>query len=447
MNLPSLKEKILKWVSHPFTKDVAVLQTSSILARAVAVLASLIFARILGPEQYGFYGLVFALGGTINIFQDFGIGQAAINLLARARSQNDFAETNQVLNFFGLVSIIGLFTTGLAGFLLAPYLGDKFYHDRYLGELAAIVVAITALTFFYPLAAIVLQVWRKMKSLAILESSNKILMALVPLGLVLLGLKVFGIVIGQLVATIIISIVGIIVYQQLVKVEPLVPKMGEFFRQRLSWKKFKQFFRFSMEIAVGKNLIKFVGTVPLLFTGYFMATDSGIGFYKIALAYVSLPLLLLDPVTRLLDVQFSFTQTAGPQKLFRRFWQVSLVSLAVMLAIILLMVLLASPVIELIFPQYKPSIRLIYGLALYPAIIAADVGIAPLFRTLNKMRVLVAIQFINLTCLIPTSYYLIRFHHIKGLIATTLIFAFLPNFLSYLYLFFFAQKNDRRESI
>ena len=202
---------------------------------------------------------------------------------------------------------------------------------------------------------------------------------------------------------------------------------------------------FCLSIAASKNLIKLNSTIPILLVGYFLPTDSALGFYKIALAYVMAPMVLLDPVTRLLNVQFPQTLLGGFNKLWRRFLQVTIIALLLSAAIALPMILAAPFLIRLLFPDYEPSINLIYALAIYPLFVSLGIGLGPLFRTLNKMKAAIMIQLLTLLLLLPSSYFLIKNFAIRGLIITTLVFTLIPNILSFMYLFFNVSQNDRRK--
>ena len=432
---------------HPFTRDVGFLQVSSLVGKAVTVVAALVFARILGPENYGFYGLVFALAGIINLFQDFGVGQGTVNLLARARAASDTNEAHRVLKFFTIVSIAGLATTGLAGVLLAPYLGERFYQDRHLGQLASVIVAATALTFFLPLATICLQVARRIKTLTIVESISKILDGLIPMIFVVAGLGVLGVVTGHLAAMAIMSGIALLVYRRLTQTDAFFPRIRNFFRSDLDWAKAKSYLKFSLEIAASKNLIKLSAFLPILLVGYFLATNSSIGYYKIALAYVSLPIMFLDSISRLLNVQLPQTELAGQARLFRRLFQVTAISVAIVAAIAAVMLILAKPAVIFFFPEYQPSISLIFALIAYPVITSFGVGLGAMFRTLNRMKAALVIQLITVGLLIPSAYFLIGTYHIRGLVVLTLVFTALPNLLSILYFYYLYRRDVRGKNI
>lgn len=436
----SLKAKLRIMIFHPFSRDVAILQAGTIFNTVISFLSSLIFARLLGPEGYGYYALVFAFAGLINIFQEFGIGQGTINLLARAFARNDADEARKIFSAFTKISIWAALSSGLLGIIFSPLLAKIFYQDVYLGKLAAVVVAATALTYFYPVATIALQVIRKIKLLAVLESLHKFFMSGLPVVLLWGGMGVLGIVAGHFAAVLVLSLAGFMVYQRFARERMFLPKFQEFLGAAFEKGYLKNFFLFGFEIAASKNLIKLAQTIPILLVGYFLTTDSALGFYKIALGYVSLPIVLLGPVSRLLNVQFPKTETLGEGRLLRRFWQVTFLSAVLTGVMILPLILLGPFLIRLFYGiNYEPAIKMIYPLALYPVFMSLGVGLGPLFRTLNRMKVAILIQIISLILLIPGTYYLIGAYAIKGLIAVVLIFSLLPTLMSLAY--FYRPKN------
>lgn len=421
---------------HPFSHDIAILQVGIYASRLIAFGTSLAFARLLGPEGYGFYSLVFALGAIFTSFLDLGTGQGVTNLLARSIHERKHQEVKTLLAFFTKLSLIILATTGIISVLLAPWVGLWFYHNFYLGQLASIVVATTALTLFFPLIQIVLQVLRRIKQLTFIETLNKLITSLVSIALIVIGLSVFGIVIAQLLSMIIISIIAVFIYSKLVSQETYLPSIKQLFTTKISWPLLKYYFNFGFLIAISKNLVKLNAIIPLLILGAVLTTNSGLAFYKIAFAYISLPTVLLGPVSRLLNVQFPQTANFSQRQLFKRFWQVNYITIAICLVLTAGALLLGPWLIEFFYGKnFLPSVKLMYGLSLYPVLSAMGVGLGPMFRTLNKMKSAIIINIITFVLLVPTAYYLITELAIAGLIITTLLFTLIPNAISLVYFY------------
>ena len=211
-------------------------------------------------------------------------------------------------------------------------------------------------------------------------------------------------------------------------------------RTRLPWGKVSYYFRFGLLIAISKNILKLNQTVPLLMLAAVLPTASGVGFFKVAFTYVGLPLVVADPVARLLNDQFPKTEVAGYGKLFRRFYQVTALTLVTELVILTPALAVAPFLLTRLFPAYGPALPLIFALAVYPLLVAWGVGLAAMFRTLNRMRVNVAIQVATLVTLVPVSWWLIGGYAIRGLVAITLLFTFVPNALGFLYFWWLGHR-------
>jgi O-antigen/teichoic acid export membrane protein len=306
-----------------------------------------------------------------------------------------------------------------------------------LGQLSAVLVFSSAVTFFIPLTVAVMQVMRKIKGLTALETFHKFFTSLATVALLLLGYGVFGIVVGNLISMVVFSLVGAWLYRRLRRGQDLLPRLRDLPFIKLSWGKIKYFFQFGFQIALSKNIVKLNSQIPFLMLGAVLATNSGLAFYKIAFAYMAIPSFLLAPISRLLNVQFPQTEELrGDKRLFKRFWQVSGLSILLTLGLTIIMVALGPFLIKFFYgADFSPAIKIMYGLALYPIFLSAGVGLGPLFRTLNKMKAAIIINFITWLLLIPSAVILINNYAIVGLVAVTLIFTFIPNFLSFIYLY------------
>ncbi len=441
----SLSVNILKtYLFHPFTRGVAWLQIGSIANRAIAFGTSLVFARLLGPEGYGYYSLVFAFAGTIMVTQDWGAGQGVTNLLAKAWTEKNTKDIRDLFAYFTKASLLILVTAGLLGTILSPWLGSWFYDDFGLGKLTAVVVATGSLAFCYPLMQIVLQVVGNIRQLSVLETVHKLLLSLIPVGLIAAGYSVFGIVVGQFIAMILISIVSIIIYAKLRNgtLRNLLPPIKDWFTIKLSKEKISYYFKFGFLIAISKNIVKLNSTLPLLFLAAALSTQSGLGYYKIAFAYMSLPLFLLAPISRLLATKLPEIEAkASETQTFKRFWQVTWLTALASILLTLGALILGPFLIKLFYGQhFSPSIGIMYGLSLYPLASALGIGLGALFRTLNKMKEAIVINVITLATLAPASYYLINAYAIRGLVFVTVFFTLLPNAISLLYFYKISKK-------
>jgi len=70
--------------------------TGSTVATFVLALASIVIARLLGPDGYGLYSVSLIVPGLLLLFADFGVNSALVKYLAQFRVEG---EKNRVASF------------------------------------------------------------------------------------------------------------------------------------------------------------------------------------------------------------------------------------------------------------------------------------------------------------------------------------------------------------
>ncbi|MGH7860220.1 MAG: oligosaccharide flippase family protein, partial [Candidatus Binatia bacterium] len=86
---------------HPLGPRVAeALAWSSVggpLRAGLAVLVSVVTARLLGPEAYGAYAILLSLLGTLIVYTDLGVGRSLLRFLPFAASRHGAAGVRTLL--------------------------------------------------------------------------------------------------------------------------------------------------------------------------------------------------------------------------------------------------------------------------------------------------------------------------------------------------------------
>lgn len=403
----NFREKINGFISHPFVKDTVILQVGNIFSIGIGIIISILIARLLQPEKYGLYGLVFAFAGLLGLFLNLGAEKATIILFSEAYGRGDKKEIKDILTYFLKVNIFIFFTIGLIAILLAPILSQYFYKSIEIGDLARLVIFTVFFGIFFGVLTVTLQVLRQMKWYILVNNLNTLLKGALSIFFVILGLGVFGIVIGQLIIAMIMFLISVIFYEFLVKKNEILPSLRDLFSN--FWQvPLKKYFKFGFLIAADENLSGLYGYLPMIFLGMFAAVQE-IGHLKIALNYVSLPLILLGPVAQLLNIQLPITKALAPQSLKKNFIKTTVYSFFIAAGLMAVLILVAPFLVRFFYGSgFLPSVRLIYYLAGLSVLLSTGIGVGAMFRTLNKMAVALKINALVILFCLPIVFELIK---------------------------------------
>lgn len=436
--------KFKDFIKISFIQDVGILQIGKFISILLSVVASIILARWLGPELYGVYGLIFAFVGLVGIFIDWGAGYASLTLLAESYVKKDKQEIKDILTYFVKITFLAICTIGILSIILAPFLTDQLYQNSQIGSLARIILIATFLGVVYNLLVIVLQAIRQIKQLTILEIFNKLIYTLFPVVFLLIGWSLTGVVWGYFISSLIFLIFAIFVYSFLVKKDEFLPSLKQIFFN-LKKVKIKKYFNFGFLIAIDKNLGRLVSILPIIFLGIF-ALPQEVGYFKIAFAYISIPIMILSPVSRLLSVQLPKSKTFGLKTLKKHFYKTTFYSGLISILLIIPFIFLAPYLIKFFYGQeYIGSIQLVYYLAILAAFSGFGVGVAPFYRTVNKMKTSIIVNIFQVILITILTIVLVKnisslMAIIWALIITTTIFLLL-HFLIIKYIMEKYEKN------
>jgi len=402
-----------------FVQDVSILGIGKFLSILLSVASSIILARLLQPELYGIYGLIFAFVGLIGIFMSWGGDFASLTLLAEAYAKKDKQEIKNILTYFIKITLLAICIVGVLNVIFAPFLTELLYDNSQMGNWTRIVLLAGFLTIIYSLLVIVFQSIRKIKQLTILETFNKFIYILLPVVFVLLGWGLTGIVWGHFISAFIFLILSIFIYSFLSKKDKLLPNLRQIF-SNFRKIKFRKYFNFGFLIAINQNLGRFHSLLPVIFLGIF-ASMQDVGYFKIALGYITISSMALEPVSRLLNVQLPKSKSYNSQVLKEHFYKTSLYSGLISILLVIPFIVLAPYLIKFFYgEEYIQSIRLVYYLAIFVAFSGFGVGLGPFYRTVNKVKIPIIVNTFQIILMTLLTIILVKIY--SPLVAITLAF-------------------------
>ena len=409
------------------------MQVGTIFSTLVSIAASILLARILLPDQYGTYRIVFSFAGIILLFLSWGVENATPIILSEEYSKQNKAEIKNVITYFFKTNFYILILSLLA-IVVAPFLSELVYGLKEIGYLSRIVILTSVMTVFVNLINIIFQIKRKVSAAVIFDFSKELLRVILSLAALFLGLEVAGVLKGQLLAALLAVLAMIIIYAKYFSKDKLLPKPKEIIANFRAVK-IRKYFSFGMFISFDKNVSALYSLLPIFFLGIFYPSEQ-VAYLNIALKYITLPLILLAPISRLLDIRLpQMTAESDIGKLKRSFYKVSIISGMIVFVLAIFALFLAPFLIKLFYGEnYAESVSLIYYLVPLPILSGFAVGIGSLFRVLNKLKAALVINGTLVVLGVAPVYLSIKIFGVVGMIIAYILWLSVSNLVSFLYI-------------
>ena len=409
------------------------LQIGSFGGTVVQAVVGILIARILQPELLGIYSLAFGLAAMTSLIIGMGIQEAVSSLLGRAYAQKNKTETENILGFmFKITFFAALVVLIFSAFL--PNISEKLYGDSVIGIYAAIiVVAVTLSSFFFTLAYSVFQVTGRIKSLTYLIVTDQSLRSGLSLVLVIAGFGVLGAVSGHLIGALIIFISSALLFKDLKKGDPVFPDLYRLIKS-VNDVSVKKYFGFTFWVALDRNMGNLFMSLPVILTGIYV-TASEVSFFRLAFGYVNLALSLLGPISVLLNVEFPKLQIENREKLANNFKKVSLYSLGLSVILTVGAILVSPIAFRILYGEnFLPSVPYVAGLIIYGALYGIGVGLGPMWRAINGVKVSILINSIILGGGVPLGLWLIKNYGLWGSVIMVTVWFTVSHLMSFAYL-------------
>ncbi|MBP9822554.1 MAG: oligosaccharide flippase family protein [Candidatus Pacebacteria bacterium] len=442
ISLSKIRERITYFITHKFFKNFAILQVGNMGSNIIQAVVGIALARILQPEYYGIYALVFSLAGLMSIFMGVGAQDAVTTILGGAYERKDEKHVHEALAFLAKITAI----TGVIVFIsacFAPLVAKLLYHNYLIGVYAAVIMIASIIsTTAYSFSSIMLQVVGKFKVMTALSILDTLARALLALTFVLLGYKVFGIVVGHLMGSFVVFVASLISWNNARNEFPIIPKVSTLISHvpRVSIRKY---IGFSFWIAIDRNLANLYNILPVFLTGVFILPGE-VPYFKLAFGYMNLATSFLSPIGTLLNVEFPKMQVHSHQKLARNFVRVSLYSFALS-TVVAAGAAIASPIVFRIIygTKYLPSIPFVFGLFFYGAILGLGIGLGSILRAMNRVMFSIRLHIITLTIGIPLGLFLIKKWGLWGTVILVSLWYVSVTIIAFFYVLHVLRDHDK----
>jgi O-antigen/teichoic acid export membrane protein len=370
---------------RPFVRQAGVLQIGLFARIGIGLLLSVTLARLLGVEGFGVYALVTATFTTISLFKRLGQDYVATTSLAVAYARLDAALARRALVFFNVVNVWSTVVVVPLALLLAPAIAGWLYKNESLADPLRLALLPAIWALLAATVVLVLQCSRRLAALAVLETSDTLIVGLSGLLLVLAGGGVSGFFLGGALGSLAIAMLALAIYQRIEVSDALLPSVrdlaGAVARPDAgTWTEFRS----GLAVALDKNLVSLYRLAPILLLGA-LASAQQVALLQVALTYVGAPLLALSAVSRLLMVKLPELQATQPERVKRFFLQVTTTGGLISILLTLLVVVLAPWLIELLYGEaFGAASSLVILLALDPLLSGFGIAAGPVYRVYRR---------------------------------------------------------------
>lgn len=436
----TLVERTRYFINHRFVRNSVVLQAGNVAGVLVQACAGILIARLLGPELFGQYSVAFSVASIVTILLGAGVQDAVAPQAARAWAVRDDRMLRAAIGFWAKFSIANIIATVAVVFAI-PAITAHFYHSGTVGQYASVIIIATLVsTTAFTLTQLVLQVAGRIRALSTLTFVDVVTRYALVIGLMLAGLGVWGAVVGHLIGALVLLVVSMVVYAGLCRRYPQLPRLPTLF-QLARVTRWRPLVGPTMWVMLDRNLGMLYGALPVAMVGLY-AVGPEVAYFKLAFGYLMLAMTALGPISTLLNVHFPTVQVTNQSRLWGTFVRVTLYSTLMTTAITAVALAIAPVVFRLLYgAAYLPSIPYVYGFGLFGALFGLGVGLGPMWRAVNRVRVSIIINLATLGLGMPLGIYFITQWHIWGAVVMVTLWYTVSHVVSFAYLLRALKSN------
>ena len=231
-------------------------------------------ARKLGPEQYGLFASVLTFILFFLFFRDLGLGTALVNLVAKARIEENYNKIKTALVSVFLLQFVSSSLIGILIIAFSGYLSEHYFKVPESRIILLILVAYTITSFLYTISKALLNGFQKTIPYSLMEPAKNLFILLFTLILFYYDLGIFAAAIPYA----FVCVVLFFVFQ------PFVQKQLHFFKHKVQDLKgtTKELLRFGLPLMAADIGGKVIGYTDTLMLTYFGSLTE-VGIYNVVL--------------------------------------------------------------------------------------------------------------------------------------------------------------------
>jgi len=386
------------------------------LATVIMAIASILIARLLGPELYGQYTLALVVPQLLFLFTDLGINQGIIKFTASLRTKG---ETNRLTKMIKCGLMLKA-STGIAIFILNYTLAD-FFASALLQrpDLAVYIRIASTAVVFQVIATTATSAFiglDKTEYNALTSSIQAIAKAIISIALVLFGFSVAGALLGYVTSYIVAAGTGAAILFFMIR------QKQDTQNNHILTDDIKTLIRYGAPLYLSLLLTGFIPLYQNVTLAIF-TTDADIGNYKAATNFATLITVLTIPITTALLPAFSKLEPSTTQKIKTFFKLANKYTAMLLLPTTILIITFSSEIVQVIYGSTYQSAHLFLATycLLYLLVGIGYLTLTSFFNGLGETKTTLYISLITFLTLAALSPILTKTYNVQGIIIAFII--------------------------
>ncbi len=399
--------KIKNIFSSKFYKDVELLSIGTLFKAGIAFIGSIFITRLLGVEDYGIYSIAISFSATLLIFTRFSFSSTLTTLLSEAMGEKKQQSIKELVVWYvKSVCLVNILIIILI--TIVPFLARIFYPD--LDKIGWYVQIYLASVFFsgvFLFVRILLQILRRTKELSYLEVGKDFLWRLIAIIFLVLGFKIFGVILAQLFVAVIFLGIGLFVYVHLrKKTNFMLPSFKEIVTNFSSVSVLRHV-KFTTALSIDNNLASLYTSLPIFLLGIF-SNETQAGYLGLAFNLIAVPKSFAGNISRMLSSVLPYRQGEDNKLTWiQDVKKTSKIATPVLAFILILFGVVSWYAIPFVYGEEFSGARIPLMI-----LVVANLGIGftlssgPIVRTMKRMKAPIITNIISVILMCTVIYYL-----------------------------------------
>ena len=407
-----------------------------VISTVISAVGTIYLANLLSPTDMGLYTLALAAPNLIGVFRDWGVNSAIIRYTAQFNSERKIIQVKKILTAGLLFEVVAGVVLTAISFLLSTLFASLYQLATItpLIQIASFTILINA---FFTVAQSAFIGFERMELNSITLIVQSIIKALLIPALVILGLGVFGAVVGFTFALLIAGVTAtLLLWLFYRKLPTSITRSNSSAHLESEEKKrgattdIRILLKYGLPLSAAAIISTFQTQFYTILMGIYVSTDL-IGNYSLATTFVVLITFFATPVTTMLFPAFSKLDPQKDQESLKSVYQFSVKYAALLVVPMTMFVMsLSGPAVSTLFGSKYASAPLFLALLAITYLFTAlgSLSAANLITGQGKTNFILKLTLLTAVIGFPLSIIMTSQLGVTGIILTTLV-AGLPSLI------------------